>query len=1672
MVRCLTILTLVAWATTAYAQATETIEGGAKVTKVDGKKIAIDRGTKAGIKVGTTTELFPLRARVAPSNTTVEFDVRLAVGRVTEATETSATLTVDSLAGTIEVGTYVTYPFDAPSDATASTLFRIAAQGVDLRSQETDKPFATVETLLVDRGASDKALDAMIAELKRLRSIVGDVFSDPPTTGRYRGTKATTIIDGLDRTQLTAFLGYIEAYGKSYVGQSWKLPDTFFNWVYVGAPSGETFRKKRVAQPRYLQAQEALRAGKLDDARAIYAALARELPDWDDVRDKLARIDRALGLRRAVAADADDTASALALLDELFWLGTHEAALPVVESLRKRKFDPDRLDREAALIYTALEKWVPARDLYERLAKSLPADTEIAALLVLSRARAKAAGNDPTAQLELANVLLGREEWDDAITIYRAILDGKKASAKQREAAAKGQESVSLSKQLELLIDWAKNDIAVHDVRELKLRIPAIVKLAESIGDRKRASTKLEELGYAAWSADELEVALEIMKKRIEIAPSDVSAYTALGFAYLDLDRLDDAEVTAKQALGKQGKAHLAHQILAHVARFRGDMAATKKHGTKAAEDRTYAWAPYVLARVEAASGDWEEANELARKAHELDNDARLIRSTLTATALGMQAHEALRADPKSARERLRLIRAFANLGLAKRAQEEIAKLPKDGVWRSEGYWAIASSADTQLPLNDRFAAARDAKPTTMHRKRRLAILEGRVQLRAKPGDDAARLALAKAQMLDDNYSSALAALTPLLQKDSVPAAAIALAEDARAALEQQRRYSAAWDAIGRDNQDAALAIATEMQAVFDRIGAPEGRIATREIRSEALRFLGRYAEGMKLLDEALSIAVATGEERRVAMVERRQASMIAETGTNDALAVALEKNRRTCADADDDTCLYFAHSQLADLEQGEGRLAAAIDHARLSWSLADKLGQADLGRQARVKLAIALLNANRTSDAEQVATKLLVDARAAGDPTFEQAATLLVGSVALLRGDGPAARKRFLEVYDLGTRTGQNAWRATARRFEGFAWLDADHQPKQAAIAYEAAVELYAQNTSGAASTERGTSLRRLAEARLLSGDLAGARKAADEGAALAKQFGRPLGLAAADMTFALIAIAEGKADEAVARAKTAVASTSKTDAVTMLWNAYYTLGRAYQLANNDKEALAAYETALKYLNDALLATGADSEQSGYMNTGRVREVYRNAIELLLKLGMTGRAREILELSRDAMLKQAFGRSQIATPDAATQALLDKYEAGRARLVGLQQQLDKATEKRNKARAKALGAQIASVRAELEQVARDLKVSDRQLFQALTMAPQEIAARAASLPKGTVVVEYFVASSSLEIFVHSAARKDPAVTRVKVGATELAKTVDEFRDALVAENERVKQRDKVEALGRKLENWLLQPIRTHLKDATTIVIVPFGPLYYVPFDGLVVSEAGKPLRYAIEDYRFAVQTTWTLEALMKAPRAKSTGRMLAIANPDGSLPGADREVSRIKKTALPDAQVLGRKDGTVKKVTELAGTSRYLHIATHGILDEDPRKSYLKMSDGSLTVRDIATLKGLRTNNDLVVLSACDTATELRDSAGDEVISLASSFALAGAPAVVASLWEISDDSTAELMATFYRSLERDKGDRLDALRTAKLNLMRIEKNKERPYASPWHWASFQLYGDFRAPK
>jgi CHAT domain-containing protein len=62
-----------------------------------------------------------------------------------------------------------------------------------------------------------------------------------------------------------------------------------------------------------------------------------------------------------------------------------------------------------------------------------------------------------------------------------------------------------------------------------------------------------------------------------------------------------------------------------------------------------------------------------------------------------------------------------------------------------------------------------------------------------------------------------------------------------------------------------------------------------------------------------------------------------------------------------------------------------------------------------------------------------------------------------------------------------------------------------------------------------------------------------------------------------------------------------------------------------------------------------------------------------------------------------------------------------------------------------------------------------------------------------------------------------------------------------------------------------------------------------------------------------------------------------------------------------------------------------------------------------------------------------------------------------AGAGGVVASLWNVADKSTYELMELFYTSLKTEPP--AEALREAQVRLM-------KRYPSPYHWAPFYLTG------
>jgi CHAT domain-containing protein/Tfp pilus assembly protein PilF len=303
-----------------------------------------------------------------------------------------------------------------------------------------------------------------------------------------------------------------------------------------------------------------------------------------------------------------------------------------------------------------------------------------------------------------------------------------------------------------------------------------------------------------------------------------------------------------------------------------------------------------------------------------------------------------------------------------------------------------------------------------------------------------------------------------------------------------------------------------------------------------------------------------------------------------------------------------------------------------------------------------------------------------------------------------------------------------------------------------------------------------------------------------------------------------------------------------------------------------------------------------------------------------------------------------------------------------------------------------------------------------------------------------------------------------------------------------------------ELSRLLLGPVARQLGERR-LLIAADGPLQYLPIAALPDPDGRhEPL---IQHHEIALVPSLPVLAELRARAAErkpSPGKLLAIvADPvfDASddrvasarerLPRAAGEeeepflprlnFARDEATALaalvPPDQRLQALDFAASRELVMGGhLAGYpiLHFATHARQSPDPAElSALVLSrfdarghsvDGSLRVAD---LEGLDLASDLVVLSACDTALggPVR---GAELAPLPQAFLRAGARRVLASLWQVGDESTAVLMTEFYRRLLTQHLAPAQALREAQLAV-----RAQPRWRSPRYWAGFVLFGDWR---
>ena len=368
-------------------------------------------------------------------------------------------------------------------------------------------------------------------------------------------------------------------------------------------------------------------------------------------------------------------------------------------------------------------------------------------------------------------------------------------------------------------------------------------------------------------------------------------------------------------------------------------------------------------------------------------------------------------------------------------------------------------------------------------------------------------------------------------------------------------------------------------------------------------------------------------------------------------------------------------------------------------------------------------------------------------------------------------------------------------------------------------------------------------------------------------------------------------------------------------------------------------------------------------------------------------------------------------------------------------------------------------------------------------------------------LLEYFVGDSIIYIFV---ARPDTMIVREVKRNFPLEDWIEQFRQGLYGFYTAPKA-DQTDALydkcleqyleyAPKLYEKLFAPVKAFLPEQ--VIVVPDGPLGYVPFDALLTAAPKDPNNfkqypYLLDKHQFSYTYSATLLKEMRdkqhhheptkefvafAPFYDGDTTLLATMYTYDDLMRKDMqplaysgaEVAAASK--MMHGEIVAGASATEERFTSMAGDYRILHLATHGRADNRVGDyAFLAFTEIKDSIENellyVKDLYNLELNADLVVLSACETGIG-KLQRGEGIISLARAFAHAGAKSIITTLWEVNDKSTSEQMRYFYRELKRGKT-KDEALRLAR---KRYFSEQSVDVCHPFFWAAFVPVGDMRA--
>jgi len=360
-----------------------------------------------------------------------------------------------------------------------------------------------------------------------------------------------------------------------------------------------------------------------------------------------------------------------------------------------------------------------------------------------------------------------------------------------------------------------------------------------------------------------------------------------------------------------------------------------------------------------------------------------------------------------------------------------------------------------------------------------------------------------------------------------------------------------------------------------------------------------------------------------------------------------------------------------------------------------------------------------------------------------------------------------------------------------------------------------------------------------------------------------------------------------------------------------------------------------------------------------------------------------------------------------------------------------------------------------------------------------------AALPPGRLQLTYLVSERRLRIVVqHDGVAR---VVTLDTGEAGLAREIALLRR--LAQDPGKDPRPQAQRLYARL----LKPVERELSQARSLTLSLNGVLRYLPFamlhDGRQWLVERLPVQVA--GGGAGADTADAASSAAVAPSRKPSVALFGQSQASDDLPalpyvarelravGATERAGRIPSQIHLDA---GFTAATLERALRQASM---VHIASHFVLRSGRDDgSYLVLGDGRrLSLAELAQPRFDFAGLDLLTLSACETAVPAGvDATGRELAGLAWLARERGARYVLASLWRVSDRSTATLMTDFYQALGRGAG-KPEALRQAQLRQIgraaaagparaRGLKPLDAPAADgarshPFYWAGFTLLGN-----